>query len=1421
MMGSEERASEECICMKSSTSIDRPSLTLSQRHMWVGQHLDPTSPLYNMAFTFVFEGPIDEACFRQAWQRVVDTSESLRTTIVEEAGIAMPRLLPPGSCRLEVVDLSDQTDPTAVFRRLAEDRATRVLSIDSQLVDATLARLGHERFGFYLNQHHLITDAASVVLLLDRLSTEYSNGLQGRLVEPPQLDDYYSTSRALEALPTESMRQDASADREQRLGALDRSTPFYGKTVRPESTRSRRLTLDLDESSSRRLRELANEKGFRGLTPDISMFTLLASLLVSWLHRISAKNQLGFDAPVHNRLTAAARASIGLFIEMFPFAVNVEEGETFRSLGQKCLEEAQRFLANALPASSTQSTAAANNVVLNFFPGSFGDFAGIPTSIDWVHPGHGDRIHSLRLQVHDFAGRGRFTLHFDANEEVFDLALHQRAIQHFEGLLQACLAEPDQVIAGIDILTESERKAVIVDFNDTSAQTAPTLPVTELFREQVRLSPDRVALRHKNRQLTFAELNRETEARALQLIESGVSPGDIVAISMRRSIEAVVGILATLRAGAAYLPIDPSYPEARIRRILADSGATLILSSSTQRLGRLIAPDTVPTLDLDTAACDLHSRPSLPTPGLGDLAYMIYTSGSTGRPKGVRVDHGGLSSYLEWASRQYVRGDRLTFPLFTSLAFDLTVTSLFLPLISGGTLVVYEEPTGPIDTALMDVLGANIVDFIKLTPSHLSLLREMDLSESRIRRMVVGGEDFRTRLARTCHRQFNERIEIYNEYGPTEAVVGCMLHRFDPIQDRGSRVPIGSPADDVQIYVLNNTLTPVPEGVPGELCVSRFGLSEGYQNLPELTADRFVSHPFRDGERLYRTGDLTRFVTPGKLEYLGRIDRQLKLSGFRVEPSEIESALRAHAAIEDCVVTEQSHRSSLSLSPSELDYCQRCGLPSNFPAAHFDQEGVCSLCHAYDAIKDEAEAYFSDPETLREIFSASAARKDAPYDCMMLLSGGKDSTYALCQLVDMGLKVYAFSLDNGYISEEAKDNIRNVAEKLGVDYELATTPAMNAIFRDSLMRFSNVCQGCFKAIYTLSMQRARELGIPIIVTGLSRGQFFETRLTEGMFRGGGCSPQEVDQAVLEARKVYHRLDDAVSRHLDVEAFRQDSIFDEIQIVDFYRYWDVGLDELMRYLKARVQWSRPSDTGRSTNCLINDVGIYIHQKERGFHNYALPYSWDVRLGHKTRDAAIKELNDDIDREQVSQMLSEVDYDENRLVREETNASLVAFYVASASVSQAELQRTLRKSLPSQLVPQRLVQIDAIPMTSQGKIDYAALPSPEAVGVDAEVEITPLVGPVQEQIAAIWRQLLGTGRVGATTNFFDVGGNSLAAMEVTLQLRRQFGVELPLTSLFQHPSVEALAARIESAIIAEIEQMSEVEAERLAGEPHEAR
>jgi amino acid adenylation domain-containing protein len=803
-------------------------------------------------------------------------------------------------------------------------------------------------------------------------------------------------------------------------------------------------------------------------------------------------------------------------------------------------------------------------------------------------------------------------------------------------------------------------------------------------------------------------------------------------------------------------------------------------------------------------------------PELDDPAYVIYTSGSTGAPKGVLVEHLGLADYLGWASRRYVRGDRLSFPLFTSMAFDLTVTSLFLPLLTGGTLVIYPEPGGPVDTALMDVARDDLVDFIKLTPSHLAVLARIGVEGSRVRRMVVGGENLTTALAGSVSAQLHGQLELVNEYGPTEAVVGCVAHLFDPRRDTAAGVPIGAPIDHVGVEILNGSGSPVPLGVPGELWVSRPGLARGYLGLEDRTAESFQPHPHQPNLRRYRTGDLVRVTEAGVLEYLGRLDRQLKVAGYRVEPGEVEAALMSLPMIDACAVVARRSRPSAPSAGGPVVRCTRCGLPSNYPRAVIDDEGVCSVCRSYEAIRDHAQAYFRNMDDLRAIFAESAERHNPKYDCMMLYSGGKDSSYALCRLVEMGLKVYAFTLDNGFISEEAKDNIRRVTEQLGVPVEFATTPAMNDIFRDSLARFSNVCNGCFKTIYTLSMGRARELEIPIIVTGLSRGQMFETRLTEEMFRDGRCSPDEVDAAVLAARKVYHRVPDEATRRLDVSIFENDRIFDEVRFVDFYRYCDVGLDEVLSHLERTVSWVRPQDTGRSTNCLINDVGIYIHNKERGYHNYALPYSWDVRLGHKTRDGALEELDDDINLERVREILADIGYDEDRTAADAEHTALEAYVVASEPVTDEAIRELLAERLPPQLIPMHIRQVEAIPLAASGKIDEQALRA-EAADRLSEAPYRAPQGPVAEYLAGLWQEELGVERVGAGDSFFELGGTSLTAMQVMLQLCQEFNIELPLETLFSHPTLEGLARAAEDRILADVAAMPEEERRRLLDSP----
>ena len=346
---------------------------------------------------------------------------------------------------------------------------------------------------------------------------------------------------------------------------------------------------------------------------------------------------------------------------------------------------------------------------------------------------------------------------------------------------------------------------------------------------------------------------------------------------------------------------------------------------------------------------------------------------------------------------------------------------------------------------------------------------------------------------------------------------------------------------------------------------------------------------------------------------------------------------------------------------------------------------------------------------------------------------------------------------------------------------------MPDIFADSLARFSNVCNGCFKTIYTLAMSLAVERGIRTVVTGLSRGQIFETRLAD-LYRRGIYDAAEVDQTILEARKVYHRMDDAVSRSLDVRIFDTDDVLDSVRFVDFYRYCDVMLDDLLAYVAEHTPWIRPPDTGRSTNCLINQAGIFVHKTERGFHNYTLPYSWDVRLGHKDREAVLKELDDDLDPAAIRRMLDDVGYREREAAPPE--ARLMAYYTADSDVPVSELRRFLAQSLPGEAIPSAFIRLERMPLTLNGKIDRSALPQPPDERPLLEGVFVAPRTPVEEQLADIWSDVLGLQTVGVHDDFFELGGDSIHCIQI---VSAALDKELAFAprDLFAHPTVAALA------------------------------
>ena len=477
------------------------------------------------------------------------------------------------------------------------------------------------------------------------------------------------------------------------------------------------------------------------------------------------------------------------------------------------------------------------------------------------------------------------------------------SIEVFAGHLARATAwmvdHPGARIGELTLLSDDDRRRALVEFNATDAPYPSDQTMHQLVEAQADRTPDRVAARSADSVLTYAQLDRRANQLAHVLAAKGAGPGQRVGILLAHSPETIVSVLGVLKSGAAYVPLDPEHPAGRIGLMLDDAGVQIVVT--TEALAHLAGDRDVIRLDADGAR--LVAAPSERPAGRaapGDSAYVIYTSGSTGTPKGVAIAHRSLVNYVWWARSVYLNGEATDAALHSSLAFDLTVTSIFAPLVTGGAVVSYQGRDG--EPAILDVLADDKVGLIKLTPSHLALVADERSLPSRLRALIVGGENLDTALARRVHERFGGRVAIFNEYGPTEATVGCMIHRFDPDRDHRAAVPIGVPAANTCIYVLDGRLEPAAPGGVGQIYIGGDGLALGYLGQPELTADRFVADPFRPGARMYRTGDVARRLPDGPIEFLGRNDDQVKIRGHRIDLNEVRHAVVQHPGVRDAAV---------------------------------------------------------------------------------------------------------------------------------------------------------------------------------------------------------------------------------------------------------------------------------------------------------------------------------------------------------------------------------------------------------------------------------------------------------------------------------------------------------------------------------------
>ncbi|MGH7824891.1 MAG: amino acid adenylation domain-containing protein, partial [Candidatus Binatia bacterium] len=1374
-------------------------LSFSQERFWFLSRLEPDNLAYRISCGFRLTGPLNIDALERSLAEIVRRHEALRTTFQLSKGKPLQLIADQESFRVSILDLSRKpaVDLEREVQQVFEEERRRPFDLANDLLlRATLLRLSADQHVLFLNGHHIAWDHWCFALFFREFAVLYQAFSAGKSSPLPPLSIQYKHY----ALWQRETFQGAELDsrlaywKERLKGAPARLNLLTDHPRVPlQGRRGGRQSVRLSNSLTADLEALSRKAG-------VTLFMTFLGAFQTLLHRITNETDIVVGTPVAGRDRSETESLIGLFLNSLALRTDVSGNPTFRELLRRVREVALGAydhqdlpfdkLVEELQPERDLTRTPIFQVFINMY--NFKE-AGLELdrlavepikTFSWVPQ------FDIEFYIRERDDGTHLTFVYDS--DLFDAATIARMLNHFQVLLRAIVLDPERRLSDLAMLTAAEVHQLLVEWNDTKKDYPREKCLHQLFEEQVERTPDAVAVVFEETRLTYRELNQRANQLAHYLQRFGVEAEVRVGICMERSIEMVIGLLGVLKAGGAYVPVDPSYPKERLAHMLHDAQAALLLTQSklieqlpertsdrrlttgldgpeTEEGGAIktqsslgpsairnsqfaIRNPTVVCLDTDRAVIAQESQENPHSVATAEnLAYVIYTSGSTGYPKGVAVEHRQLTNYIFAILDRLALDGTGSFASVSTLAADLGNTVVFSSLCTGGSLHVISQDRVSDANAMADYMSRHPIDYLKIVPSHLAALQTVSHHQRVLPRkmLILGGESANMEWVTDVQRQA-PYLTVVNHYGPTETTIGVLTYRMEQesLSPNSGTLPLGRPLSNVEIYLLDRYLNPVPIGVPGELYIAGLSLTRGYLNRPDLTAERFVPDPFstEPGRRMYKSGDLGRCLRDGNIEFLGRSDQQVKIRGFRVEPGEIEAVLKQHPAVREAVVL--AHGDGVGqkrligfVVPSQdraptIAGKPRYRLPNGASVAHLN--------------KNETDYLYEEIFVRQAYLRHGITIKDG--DCVFDVGANIGLFTLFANQIAKDLEVYSFE-PNSAVFEILRANVALCASGVklfnyglsdqGKTAEFTFFPGFSLLsgFYADAQKEKEVVK-----TFMINQEKAGVSGMAELVghaDAILKGRFVPQIFTAELRTLSAIIEQENIETI-DLLKV-----NVEKSELDVLNGIKDADWRKIEQIVV----EVDVKENLTAITSLLE-SHGFELLIDQELLLAGTPLcYV---------YAIRPSQERRLIDKQENGAsirpLPALNDD-------------------------------------ALSIDELRSFLRERLPDYMVPSALVVLDALPVTPHGKIDRQALSGLEESRLTSGVSYVAPRTSTEELLAGIWADLLRVEQVGIHDNFFDLGGHSLQATQVIARLQDLLQIDLPVRRLFEWPTLGGLARCIE--------------------------